>query len=153
MLMVLGVLCLGTFLIAAFTWSSLSTATKDPKEVSLGAPTVDEWSNASFFEAGEDYNVTVPVSYNYHGQDSITYYVKVVANAGSGTIQPSDFEITLSGDISGSFTQGPAGTWISTSIVVTTGNPNDVFTIKIIPSLGAIDLSDVSFTITAESAA
>ncbi len=149
----LGVLCLGTFLIAAFTWSSQSTASKDPKEVSLGTPTVDEWSAASFFEAGEEYNVTMTATYNYHGQDAITYYVKVVATAGSGTVQASDFEITLSGDISGTFTQGPVGSWVSTGIVVSTGNSNDVLTIKIVPSLGANDLSDVSFTITAESTA
>ena len=148
----LGVLCLGTFLIAAFTWSSHSTGAKDPKEVSLGTPTVDEWSAASFFEAGEDYNITVPVSYNYHGQDTITYYVKVIAIAGSGTIQASDFEISISGDISGTFTQNPAGAWTSSGIEVSNGNSNDVFTVKIVPSLGAIDLSDVSFTISAESA-
>ncbi len=149
----LGVLCLGTLLIAAFTWSSHSTGAKDPKEVSLGTPTVDEWSAASFFEAGEDYNITVPVSYNYHGQDTITYYVKVIATAGSGTVQTSDFTLTIYGDIIASFAQGPAGTWVSTGIEVYTGNSDDVFTVKIVPSLGAIDLSDVSFTISAESAA
>lgn len=146
-------LCLGTFLIAAFTWSSQSTGSKDPKEVSLGTPTVDEWSAASFFEAGEEYNVTMTASYNYHGQDTITYYVKVIATAGSGTIQASDFEISISGDVTGTFTQGPAGTWISSGIEVSNGNSNDLFTIKIVPSLGAIDLSDVSFTISAESTA
>jgi hypothetical protein len=92
-------------------------------------------------------------TYNYHGQDAITYYVKVVATAGSGTVQTRDFALTVSGEIVATFTQGPAGRWVSTGFEIYTGNGNDVFTIKIVPSLGANDLSDVSFTITADSTA
>jgi hypothetical protein len=151
MLTMLGVLCLGTFLIAAFTWSSYSTDAKNPQEVSLSAPSVDEWSDADFFEAKEDYNVTMTATYNYHGEESITYKVKVVATVSAGTIEASDFAVTLTGDVSGTFTQSPEGTWLSSGVTVLSGNANDVLTVKIVPASGALDLSGVTFTISAVS--
>ena len=52
----LVIICLSTFLIAAFTWSSQMTAFKNPQEISLGTPSVNEWDAAQFFKESVDYD-------------------------------------------------------------------------------------------------
>lgn len=152
MLTILGVVCLATFMIAAFTWSSQSTATKNPKEVTLGAPSVNGWNTANFFEANTIYEITMPATYNYHSETTITYYIGVVATAGQGTIETSDFTVSISG-VTATLSESSAGVWTSTPITVNSPTASDDITIRIVPMTNALDLGDVSFQISAQTSA
>jgi len=151
-LTILGVVCLASFMIAAFTWSSQNTASKSPKEVILGAPSVNEWNTANYFEANKVYTITMPATYNYHSGTTITYYIGVVATAGQGTIEVSDFAVTISG-VTATLSESSAGVWTSTLITVNSPTTSDDITIIIVPTNNALDLGNVSFAISAQTSA
>lgn len=150
---VLGVLCLGTFLIAAFTWSTQTTAQKGPQEVSLGTPTLNEWNDAIFFKASTPYEIVIPITYNFHSGTEISYTIMVVASAGQGTIVASDFTLEIEGIAGASLMESSAGTWTTGTIVVPNSDPSDEITITIMASNNALDLGKVSFAISAQSVA
>lgn len=148
----LVIICLSTFLIAAFTWSSQTTAFKNPQEISLGTPSVNEWNAAQFFKESVDYDITMKANYNFHSGASITYYIKVIASAIQGTIELGDFSLSISG-VTATLSESSAGVWVSTPISVIKNNPDDDITITITPSVNALDLGMVSFEISAQSSA
>jgi hypothetical protein len=151
-LTILGVVCLASFMIAAFTWSSQNTASKSPKEVTLGSPSVNDWNSHDFFEANTIYEITMTATYNYHGGTAITYYIGVVADAGQGTIETSDFTISISG-VTASLSETSPGVWTSTQITVNSPTASNDISIRIVPTTNALDLGDVSFQISAQTSA
>ncbi|MDW5563666.1 MAG: hypothetical protein SA339_10605 [Methanomassiliicoccus sp.] len=152
MLTILGVVCLGSFLIAAFTWSSQVTASKGPQEVSLASPSNNEWDDASFFQANVAYDITTTATYNFHSGTQITYSLSVIATANQGTIELSDFTIIISG-VTVTLTETSAGTWSSSQITISSDNPSDEINVRIVPTNNALDLGQVHFAISAQSSA
>jgi hypothetical protein len=151
-LTILGVVCLASFMIAAFTWSSQSTTSKDPQEVVLGTPTVDQWSTTDFFEASNPYEISMPVTYYHHGQASISYYIKVTATA-VGTMEMGDFTVVLTGIDGASLTETGTGIWTSGTLTIPSSTTSGSITITVNPTTNALDLSDVSFDVSAQSIA
>lgn len=152
-LTILGVVCLGTFLIAAFAWSTYTTESKGPQEVSLGVPTLNQWDESEFFTVNTIYEITLPVTYNFHGATQISYSIEVVASAGQGTIESLDFLLSISGISGADLSESSAGTWTTGTIIVQNSTPSDEITITIMTKIGAMDLSQVSFAISAQSVA
>jgi hypothetical protein len=152
-LTILGVVCLGTFLIAAFTWSTQTTASKSPQEVSLGTPSVNEWNGVNFFQANVGYEITMTATYNFHSGSQISYYVTVIASAGQGTIVSSDFSVSIDGIVGASLTESSPGVWTTGVINVPSSDSSDEITITIMPTTNALDLGQVSFAVSAQSAA
>lgn len=146
----LVIICLSTFLIAAFTWSSQTTAFKNPQEVSLGVPSVNEWDEANFFEANKEYDIVLTATYNFHSGTGFIYYLNIVAQVGEGTIEKGDFLISVSG-VTTSLSESSAGVWKSSAISIVSTNPDDEITLTIKPTVNALDLGMVSFEISAQS--
>jgi hypothetical protein len=151
-LTILGVVCLASFMIAAFTWSSQSTTSKDPQEVVLGTPSVNEWDSSHYFQAGVSYDVVMTATYNYHSTTELSYYIGIVATAGEGTIALSDFTIQISG-VTATLTETTPGVWSSTAITATSPDSSDEITISIMPTTNALDLGNVYFTFSAQTTA
>lgn len=150
LLTALGVICLASFMIAAFTWSSYTTSPRNPQEVILGTPTTDDWSTHDFFEIGEVYEIELAATYNHHGASTISYILKVTATATTGNIDMNNFEITLTGTTGATLVETPAGVWTA-SITVLDSKTSDAITLSIVPNETATGLSGVKFLIAAES--
>jgi hypothetical protein len=151
-LTVLGVVCLGTFLIAAFTWSTQSTQSRGPQEVFLGTPTENGWDAHSFFNSNTLYTIKLPVTYNFHGEPQISYSLIVEAVVGEGTIEMADFIIDLDGIAGATLSETSAGRWTTGKITVENSTLENEIILTIGPTTSAMDLDDVSFTISAISA-
>ncbi len=152
LLTVLGVICLATFMIAAaITWSTQSTAQRNPQEVSLGEPTKNEWDDSDFFKADTPYEITIPVEYNFHGESEISYSIFVVATAQHGVIESLDFVVTLTGTTGAILSETSPGAWSTGTIRIQDSTQNDVINVRIMPTENAMDLGKVSFDISAQS--
>lgn len=150
LLTALGVLCLASFMIAAFTWSSYTTSPRNPQEVVLGTPINDDWSKSNYYESGKVYEIELAATYHHHGASTITYILKVTATATTGTIDMDYFKMTLTGTIGATLLETSAGVWTA-SITVPDSKSGDTITLSILPTEAALDLGAVKFLITTES--
>lgn len=154
LLTALGVICLASFMIAAFTWSSYTTSPRNPQEVKMGIPTNNEWEADSFFQPNVKYDIISTATYNFHSASQISYYIWVIAHAGQGTIESGDFILSLKiSDVDTAITEvtSTPGKWASVEITVLNPTASDQIKISITPKEGATDLGNVYFEIMAES--
>ena len=153
-LTLIGVLCFAAIVVSAtgIIWASFQTGQSSAvTQVSFSSTNTAAWGSNFIPDGAHECDLTTTATYNYGGQASITYYLKVIATAGSGTIATGDFTVAVSG-VTTTMTESSAGTWISGAITVLSAYASDGLTIKITPEAGSVDLSGVVFTVEATSA-
>jgi uncharacterized protein YxeA len=148
LLMLLGVICLVSIVVSAvLIWDSIQTDSKNPQIVQL-VQTGNEWNDITdFYAVDQQYDVTMTA--NYGGSSTSTYYITVTESS-TGTKQGGDFTVTLKVGSADPVTLAEYSTGVWGSVALTaTPDTSQTIIVTIEPETGSLDLSGVSWTISA----